>query len=63
MFNSKAMIVIGLLFENQCYINQMIPIWMIVFGAVGFVVIILRLFSYIYSKCRLINYYIFRYLI
>jgi hypothetical protein len=47
------MIVIGLYYKNICYINELIPIWMIVFGAVGAFIIILRLFSNIYSKCRL----------
>ena len=49
---TKAMIVIGLYYKTICYINELIPIWMIVFGAVGFFIIILRLFSNIYSKCR-----------
>jgi len=51
------MVVIGFLFKNQCYINQMIPIWMIGFGAAGTFVIILKLFFSIYSKCRLNFYY------
>jgi hypothetical protein len=46
------MIVIGLYYKNICYINELIPIWMIVFGAVGAFIIILRFISDIYSKCR-----------
>ena len=51
------MIVIGSIYQNQCVINQNIPIWLIVFGAVGTFNILLRLFSNLYSICRLIYYF------
>jgi hypothetical protein len=53
------MIVIGSIYQNQCVINQNIPIWLIVFGAVGAFNILLRLFSNIYSICRLVIYYFY----
>jgi hypothetical protein len=53
------MIVIGSIYQNQCVVNKNIPIWLIVFGAVGVLKLLLRLFVNIIYKHRLITTIIF----
>jgi hypothetical protein len=53
------MIVIGSIYQNQCIVNKNIPIWLIVFGAVGVLKLLLRLFVNIIYKHRLIAFFFF----
>ena len=49
----KAMAIVGFAYIGQCNIKQIIPVWLIVFGTVGTLKVVLRLFLNVFYNHRL----------